>query len=159
MAKEFTTPEAGQKAPMFKGTTQDGNQVKLSDYRGRKLALYFYPKDNTSGCTKQACNLRDGYRDLLDAGVAVVGVSIDDRKSHESFASQYELPFPLIADVDKKVVTAYGVYGERSLYGRKFMGTKRHTFLIDEKGIIVHVFKRPKVGDHAAEILTKFSAA
>jgi peroxiredoxin Q/BCP len=151
-------PEVGDAAPKFSGTTQDGDRVSLSDYRGRKLALYFYPKDDTPGCTKQACNLRDGYRDLLDAGVAVVGVSIDSQASHEKFADKYELPFPLIADVDKKVVSAYGVYGEKNLYGRKFMGTNRTTFLIDEDGKIVHVFKRPKVKEHTVEILARFSA-
>ncbi len=152
-------PEAGATAPAFSGTTQDGDRIKLADYRGRRLALYFYPKDDTPGCTKQACNLRDGYQDLLEAGIAVVGVSIDDRASHEKFADKYELPFPLIADVDKKVVSAYGVYGEKSLYGRKFIGTRRTTFLIDEAGKIVHVFKRPKTADHTAEILKKFGVA
>lgn len=156
MASNSRMPDVGAKAPTFSGTTQDGDRIKLTDYRGRKLALYFYPKDNTPGCTKQACNLRDGYQQLLDAGIAVVGVSIDDQASHEKFAEKYELPFPLIADVGKKVVTRYGVYGERSLYGRKFMGTNRTTFLIDEKGEIVHVFKRPKVKEHTAEILDKF---
>ncbi len=152
-------PEAGATAPAFSGTTQDGDRIKLADYRGRRLALYFYPKDDTPGCTKQACNLRDGYQDLLKAGIAVVGVSIDDRASHEKFADKYELPFPLIADVDKKVVSAYGVYGEKSLYGRKFIGTRRTTFLIDEAGKIVHVFKRPKTADHTAEILKRFGVA
>ncbi len=152
-------PEAGATAPAFSGTTQDGDRIKLADYRGRRLALYFYPKDDTPGCTKQACNLRDGYQDLLEAGIAVVGVSIDDRASHEKFADKYELPFPLIADVDKKVVSAYGVYGEKSLYGRKFIGTRRTTFLIDEAGKIVHVFKRPKTADHTAEILKRFGVA
>ena len=159
MATDTTMPEAGDAAPKFSGKTQDGDTVKLTDYRGRKLALYFYPKDDTPGCTRQACNLRDGYQELLDAGIAVVGVSTDDRTSHEKFADKYELPFPLIADPDKKVVSAYGVYGERSLYGRKFMGTKRTTFLIDEEGEIVHVFKRPKVGEHTTEILEKFAAS
>ncbi len=156
MTDTAVMPEVGTPAPKFEGKTQDNDVVKLSDYRGRKLALYFYPKDDTSGCTKQACNLRDGYHDLLDAGIAVVGVSTDDQKSHEKFADKYELPFPLIADVDKKIVESYAVYGEKSLYGRKYMGTKRTTFLIDEEGIIRHVIKRPKVSDHADEILKKF---
>jgi peroxiredoxin Q/BCP len=158
MASDSKMPEVGDKAPAFTGTSQDGDRIKLSDYRGRKLALYFYPKDDTPGCTKQACNLRDGYQELLNAGIAVVGVSIDDRASHENFAEKYELPFPLIADVNRKIVGTYGVYGERSLYGRKFMGTNRTTFLIDEKGKVVHVFKRPKVKEHTAEILKKFGA-
>ena len=156
MATNTNMPEVGARAPAFSGTTQDGDRIKLIDYRGRKLALYFYPKDDTPGCTKQACNLRDGYRELLDAGIAVVGVSIDDRASHEKFAEKYELPFPLIADTDKKVVSKYGVFGEKSLYGRKYMGTSRTTFLIDEGGKIVHIFKRPKVKEHTAEILGKF---
>ena len=158
MPSDSKMPGVGDKAPAFSGISQDGDKIKLSDYRGRKLALYFYPKDDTPGCTKQACNLRDGYQDLLNAGVAVVGVSIDDRASHEKFAEKYELPFPLIADPDKKILNTYGVYGERSLYGRKFMGTNRTTFLIDEKGKIVHVFKRPKVKEHSKEILDKFGA-
>ncbi len=149
-------PEAGDKAPLFTGKTQDGDTVSLSDYQGRKVALYFYPKDDTPGCTKQACNLRDGYQVLLEAGIAVVGVSTDDIASHSKFAEKYELPFPLVADPQKKVVESYGVYGEKNLYGRKFMGTKRTTFLIDENGVVVHVFKRPKVKEHTAEILDKF---
>ena len=158
MPSDSKMPGVGDKAPAFSGTSQDGDKIKLSDYRGRKLALYFYPKDDTPGCTKQACNLRDGYQDLLNVGVAVVGVSIDDRASHEKFAEKYELPFPLIADPDKKILNTYSVYGERSLYGRKFMGTNRTTFLIDEKGKIVHVFRRPKVKEHSKEILDKFGA-
>ncbi len=158
MPEISTMPKAGEKAPDFKGKTQNGKTVRLSDYRGRRLALYFYPKDNTSGCTKQACNLRDGYKELLDAGVAVVGVSTDDEESHTRFADKYNLPFPLIADVQKKIVEAYGVYGEKNMYGRKFMGTKRTTFLIDEQGVIQHILKRPKVQDHTDEILSKFGA-
>ncbi len=149
-------PEVGETAPSFKGRTQDGDTINLSDYRGQKVALYFYPKDNTPGCTKQACNLRDGYQVLLDAGIAVIGVSTDDVASHSSFADKYELPFPLVADPEKKVVAMYGVYGEKNLYGRKFMGTKRTTFLIDEDGTLVHVFKRPKVKEHTSEILDRF---
>lgn len=149
-------PEVGEKAPSFKGKTQDGDTISLSDYRGRKVALYFYPKDDTPGCTKQACNLRDGYQVLLDAGIAVIGVSTDDVASHSKFAEKYELPFPLVADAEHKVVTMYGVYGEKNLYGRKFMGTKRTTFLIDENGTVVHVFKRPKVKEHTSEILDRF---
>lgn len=149
-------PEIGSRAPSFKGKTQDGDTLSLSDYRGRRIALYFYPKDNTPGCTKQACNLRDGYHKLIDAGIVVIGVSTDDVKSHASFAGKHELPFPLVADPDRKIVAAYGVYGERSLYGRRFLGTKRTTFLIDEEGVIQHIFKRPNVKGHTAEILDKF---
>ncbi len=152
-------PEAGDQAPLFEGTTQDGETLRLKDYRGRKVALYFYPKDDTPGCTKQACNLRDGYQDLLDADIAVVGVSGDDVASHEKFADKYELPFPLVADPQHEILEAYGVWGERSLYGRTFLGTRRTTFLIDEDGVVRHVFKRPNVTGHTAEILEKFEVA
>ncbi|MDX1547332.1 MAG: thioredoxin-dependent thiol peroxidase [Rhodothermales bacterium] len=158
MAEVTTMPEVGQPAPSFEGTTQDGTTVRLEDYRGRRLALYFYPKDDTPGCTKQACNLRDHYRDLLEAGIAVVGVSPDPVESHEAFADKYELPFPLLADPAHEILEAYGVWGERNLYGRTFMGVKRTTFLIDEEGIVRHVFKRPKVSEHTQEILKRFEA-
>ncbi|HMO81837.1 MAG TPA: thioredoxin-dependent thiol peroxidase [Pyrinomonadaceae bacterium] len=151
MAKE------GDKAPNFKGRNQDGKSVKLSDFKGKKLALYFYPKDDTPGCTKQACSLRDGFADLKKAGIAVVGVSIDDERSHRKFIDKYELPFDLIADTDKKIVEDYGVWGEKSMYGKKYMGTHRKTFLIDEKGKIVKVFEKVKVAEHANEVLTAFA--
>ena len=156
---DHTMPEAGQPAPPFEGTTQSGETLRLDDLRGRRVALYFYPKDDTPGCTKQACNLRDNYQRLLDAGVAVVGVSGDSEASHERFAGKYDLPFPLLADPDHEILEAYGVWGERNLYGRKFKGTKRTTFLIDSDGTIRHVFKRPKVTEHASEILAKFGEA
>lgn len=152
-------PEAGDQAPGFSGTTQDGETISLSDFEGQKVALYFYPKDDTPGCTKQACNLRDDYSVLLGKGIAVVGVSADDVESHQAFAEKYDLPFPLIADTDKEVATAYGVWGEKNLYGNKIMGIKRTTFLIDEDGTIVHVFKRPKVKEHSSEIQEKFGLA
>ena len=149
-------PEVGEKAPAFKGLTQNGDSVSLKDYAGQKLAIYFYPKDDTPGCTKQACNLRDNWSQLLDAGVAVVGVSADSVTSHEKFADKYDLPFPLIADEDHEILEAYGAWGQKNLYGRLFMGIKRTTFLIDEAGTIVHVFKRPKTAAHSQEILEKF---
>ena len=149
-------PEVGEKAPAFKGVTQNGDSVSLKDYAGQKLAIYFYPKDDTPGCTKQACNLRDNWNQLLDAGVAVVGVSADSVTSHEKFADKYDLPFPLIADEDHEILEAYGAWGQKNLYGRLFMGIKRTTFLIDESGTIVHVFKRPKTAAHSQEILEKF---
>ena len=152
-------PGVGDPAPDFEGRTQDDETVRLSDYQGRKVALYFYPKDDTPGCTKQACNLRDNYGTLLDKGIAVVGVSGDDVESHSRFAEKYELPFPLVADPDHAILETYGVWGERNLYGRKFMGLKRTTFLIDEDGIVRHVFKRPKVGRHTEEILRAFGMA
>lgn len=150
--------EPGQQAPDFAAPTQDGDRLRLSDYRGQWVALYFYPKDDTPGCTKQACNLRDGYRDLQHAGVAVVGVSEDDVSSHERFADKYDLPFPLVADPDRDVLNAYGVYGKRNMYGNTFVGTARTTYLIDPDGVIRHVFKRPKTGAHTGEILKKFEA-
>lgn len=152
-------PSKGASAPLFEGSIQDGSSVRLADYRGKKVALYFYPADDTPGCTKQACNLRDGYQELLGHGIAVIGVSKDDEASHSKFAAKYSLPFPLIADTDLTIHHQYGVWGERNLYGNKFMGTKRTTFLIDEEGVVVHVFKRPKTADHTAEILKKFGLA
>lgn len=151
--------EAGEKAPAFSGVDQNGKKVKLSDYKGKKVALYFYPKDDTPGCTKQACNLRDNWFDLIDADVAVIGVSADSIESHDKFATKYELPFPLIADQDKEILTAYGAWGEKNMYGKIRMGIKRTTFLIDEKGNVVHVIKRPKTADHTREILEKFEKA
>ena len=156
---QTTMPDKGQQAPVFEGQTQSGERIKLDDYRGQKVALYFYPKDDTPGCTKQACNLRDEYSRLQEAGVAVIGVSADDVESHQAFAEKYSLPFPLIADTEREILEAYGVWGERNLYGRKFMGIKRTTFLIDEDGMIVHVFKRPKVTEHGQEVLEKFGIA
>lgn len=151
-------PEPGEQAPPFEGVTQTGETISLSDYRGQKIALYFYPKDNTAGCTKQACNLRDEYQHLQDDDIAVIGVSADPVESHKEFADKYDLPFPLISDPDRRILEAYGVWGERNLYGRKFMGIFRTTFLIDEDGVIKKVIKRPKVKEHAAEILDKFDA-
>lgn len=151
-------PEVGQEAPLFEGPTQGGGHLRLSDYRGKKVVVYFYPKDNTPGCTKQSCNLRDGEQQLLKENVAVIGVSVDDVASHDKFAEKYSLPFPLVADTDHQIVEAYGVWGEKNLYGRKYMGLKRTTFLLDEEGVIKHVFKRPKVADHTAEILAKLEA-
>jgi peroxiredoxin Q/BCP len=150
--------EPGAPAPDFTAPTQQGTPLSLSDYRGQWVALYFYPKDDTPGCTKQACNLRDNIAALDAEGVAVVGVSGDEVDSHEAFAEKYDLPFPLVADPDREIQNAYGVYGERSLYGKKVVGLKRTTYLIDPEGIVRHVFKRPKTGDHAAEILEKLDA-
>ncbi len=155
MADKPQPLEAGTRAPAFTATTFDGTKVKLTDYKGQKVALYFYPKDNTSGCTAQACNLRDNIAELAAHDIAVIGVSPDDNTSHESFAEKHGLPFPLVADPEHKIIDKYGVWGEKKLYGKTFMGMARTTFLIDEMGVIAHVFKRPKTGDHAAEILRK----
>lgn len=145
----------GDRIPETLGTDQNGKEMKASDFAGRKLALYFYPKDNTPGCTAQACSLRDGYLDLKNAGYDVLGVSVDSEASHQSFIDRFELPFPLIADTDKKLVEQFGVWQEKKNYGKTYMGTVRTTFLIDENGIIRHVIEGRKVDtrNHAAQIL------
>ena len=145
--------EVGDKAPTFKAKNQDGETVSLSDFKGRKLVLYFYPKDDTPGCTKEACSFRDGWSKFRKRGVAVLGVSTDDEKSHRKFADKFSLPFPLLADPEKKIVTDYGVWGEKSMYGRKYMGTNRVTYVIDEKGKIAAVWPKVKPDGHADEIL------
>ena len=145
----------GDKAPDILGVDNEGNQIKLSDYSGNKLILYFYPKDNTSGCTAEACSLRDNYSQLKSLGYSIVGVSVDNSASHLKFISKYELPFPLIADIDKTLVKQMGVWGEKSMYGRKYMGTFRTTFIINEEGIIEKIFspKEIKTKTHAEQIL------
>jgi len=143
----------GDKAPAFKTTDQDGEAVSLGDFKGKKLVLYFYPKDDTPGCTKEACSFRDGWSKFRKRGVAVLGVSTDDEKSHRKFIDKFSLPFPLLADTDKAIVKAYGVWGEKSMYGRKYMGTNRVTYLIDEKGKIAAVWPKVKPDGHADEIL------
>lgn len=147
----------GDKVPNVLGINQDGKEVKVSDFTGKKLALYFYPKDSTSGCTAQACSLRDSYHDLLDAGYSVVGVSINNETSHKKFIAKNELPFDLIADTEQKLVTEFGVWGEKSMYGRKYMGTFRTTFIIDpETSTVIKVMlpKEVKTKEHAAQILS-----
>ena len=146
-------PEPGDLAPDFEGTTQTGETIRLSDYRGRPVAVYFYPRDNTPGCTMQACNLRDRTEALDAAGIAVVGVSPDTAESHEGFAGRFGLPFPLVADTDRAIMTRYGVWGDKSFYGKLLVGVKRTTFLIGPDGRVVHVFKRPRTMSHAEEIL------
>ena len=147
--------QTGDKIPEILGTDQNGNSLKASDFTGKKLALYFYPKDNTPGCTAQACSLRDGYTDLKKAGYAIVGVSVDNEASHQKFIDKFDLPFPLIADVDKKLVEQFGVWQEKKNYGKTYMGTVRTTFLIDENGIIRHIIEGHKVDtkNHAEQIL------
>lgn len=144
---------SGQEAPAFETTDQNGETVRLSDFAGSKVILYFYPKDDTPGCTKEACNFRDNYQTLLAKGYKVLGVSVDDQKSHKKFAEKYSLPFPLLADIDKKIVEAYGVWGEKSMYGKKYMGVNRVTYVIDEKGKVEHVYEKVKPETHAEEIL------
>lgn len=152
-SESFDMPEVGEAAPDFEGPTQTGERLHLSDFSGQKLVLYFYPKDDTPGCTKQACSLRDGWVKLEEAGIAVVGVSKDDVGSHEAFADKYDLPFPIVADPEHEILNAYGVWGERNMFGNTFMGTKRTTFLIDEDGLIRQIIKRPDTSDHARQVL------
>jgi peroxiredoxin Q/BCP len=143
----------GDKAPAFSGKDAGGNKVSLADYKGKRLVLYFYPQDDTPTCTVQACNLRDNNALLRAAGFSILGVSPDDQKSHLKFEAKFSLPFPLIADPDHTIIDKYGVWGEKQLYGRKYLGLHRTTFLIDEKGIIRKIFLKPKSKTHAQEIV------
>ena len=143
----------GSKAPSFEGSDQSGNKIKLSDYKGKKIVLYFYPKDNTPGCTAEACNLRDNNESLLRKGFAVIGVSPDNEKSHKNFADKYSLPFPLIADESKKILNDYGVWGEKQMYGKSYLGVIRTTFIIDEKGIIEKIITKVNTSGHTEQIL------
>lgn len=145
------------KAPDFTGTDQNGRVIRLSDFAGKKLVLYFYPKDNTPGCTAEACNLRDNYKELLDKGFAVAGVSADTEKSHKGFAGKYSIPFPLIADTTKKIMDDYGVFGEKKLYGKTFLGVKRTTFIIDCNGIIEKIIDKVQTADHTQQILKLYN--
>ncbi|MGI8884432.1 MAG: thioredoxin-dependent thiol peroxidase [Pyrinomonadaceae bacterium] len=148
--------QEGESAPDFTAKNQNGESVKLSDLRGKRVILYFYPKDDTPGCTKQACSLRDSFDVFEEKGIKIFGVSIDDENSHRKFISKYALPFDLLADTEKEIVNAYGVYGEKMNYGRKYFGINRTTFLINETGLIVKIFKKVKVDEHAVEVLEAF---
>lgn len=145
----------GDKIPDVLGVDQDGKEIKASDYKGKKLVLYFYPKDSTPGCTAEACNLRDNYSSLRKAGYEILGVSVDNEKSHKKFIEKQSLPFPLIADTEKALVEKFGVWGEKTLAGRKYMGTFRTTFLIDDNGIIDRIIgpKEIKTKEHGTQIL------
>jgi len=145
--------EAGQKAPNFKARDQDGNMVSLADYKGKKLILYFYPHDDTPTCTVQACNLRDNYDLLQSKGFHIIGVSEDDMASHKKFGQKFDLPFPLLADTKQEILKKYGVWDWKTFMGNTYIGTHRTTFLIDEKGKIVKVIKRPQNKQHAEEIV------
>lgn len=149
----MTTLKEGDKAPAIHSKDQNGNAFSLSDYKGKKVALYFYPKDDTPGCTAEACNFRDNYAALKKRGFEVIGVSVDDEKSHQKFINKYDLPFKLIADTDKKVVSDYGVWGEKSMYGRKYMGVFRTTFVIDEAGVIERVINKVDTKDSTGQLL------
>lgn len=147
----------GSKAPDFKLKNQNGETVKLSDERGKKIALYFYPKDDTPGCTKQACSLRDGFSELEKAGITVYGVSMDAEAKHQKFIAKYDLPFDLLVDENHAIADKYGAYGEKKFMGRTFDGILRKTFLIDENGKIKKIFDKVKVDEHASEVLKAFS--
>jgi peroxiredoxin Q/BCP len=149
----MTLLEVGAKAPDFSTLDQDGRKVSLKDFRGRKVVLYFYPKDDTPGCTKEACSFRDGWSKFRRSKIEVLGVSVDDEKSHKKFAEKFDLPFRLLADASKKIVKDYKVWGKKSMYGREYMGTHRVTYLIDEKGKIAAVWPKVKPDGHADEVL------
>ena len=148
--------EKGDKAPKFEGKDQNGKVVKLDDFNGKKLVIYFYPKDMTPGCTTQACNLRDNYDMLKKENIAIVGVSADDEKKHQKFIDKYELPFPLIADTEKEVIQSFGVWGLKKFMGKEYDGIHRTTFLINEEGKVHDIIKKPKTKAHAEEIIEKF---
>ena len=143
----------GAKAPAFKAKNQNGKTISLADYKGKKVVLYFYPEDDTPTCTIEACNLRDNIWLLKKEGFEVLGVSPDDVAKHKKFEKKYDLPFTLVADPEHKIINAYGVWGEKNLYGRKYMGLHRTTFLIDEKGIIRKIFKKPRSAQHSEDIV------
>ncbi len=146
----------GDLAPDFTRPDAEGNDVKLSDFRGQKVVLYFYPKDDTPGCTKEACSFRDSHTEYEDKGIKVLGVSLDDENSHQEFAAKYDLPFTLLADTDHSVSEAYGVYGEQTWGDKKFMGVARKTFLIDEQGKVKKVFDKVNVEQHSNEVMEAF---
>ncbi len=143
----------GQAAPLFISKDQNGNTVSLSDLKGQKVLLYFYPKDNTPGCTAQACNLRDNFSLLTQKNIVVLGVSVDDETSHKKFETKFNLPFTLIADTDKSIVNAYNLWGLKKFMGKEYMGTARTSFLINEEGIIEHIITKPKTDNHTEEVL------
>ena len=149
----MTHLRAGDKAPAFKGKDQNGNVLSLENFSGKKLIIYFYPKDSTPGCTAQACNLRDNYEDLLAKGYMVIGVSADSEKSHKKFIEKHQLPFPLIADTEKEMLKAYGVWGPKKFMGRTFDGIHRTTFVIDEQGTIQEVIEKVDTKNHVSQII------
>ena len=147
------TITVGNKAPFFEGIDQNGNNLSLNDFKGQKLIIYFYPKDNTPGCTAEACNLRDNYTDIIKQGFQIVGVSADNEKSHKNFSDKYKLPFPLIADTDKIIIKAFGVWGNKKFMGREFEGIIRTTFIIDENGIIEKIITKVDTKNHTNQII------
>ena len=153
----MTQLKEGAKAPMFTGKDQDEKWVSLEDFKGKKVILYFYPKDDTPGCTSEACNLRDNYDDLLARGFAIIGVSPDNEKSHAKFRAKFDLPFSLIADPEAKILNAYGVWGEKNMYGKKYMGVLRTTFVINEAGNIQKIISKVDTNDHTKQILEELN--
>lgn len=149
----MTTLKEGDKAPNFSVEDQDGNKVSLDDFKGKKLVLFFYPKASTPGCTAEACNLRDNWKQFQEKGYAIVGVSADSKKRQQNFKNKYEFPFPLLADEDKEVINAYGVWGPKKFMGKEYEGIHRTTFIIDEEGTIEEVIKKVKTKEHATQIL------
>lgn len=143
----------GQQAPDFTAKDQHGETISLAQFSGKKVVLYFYPKDDTPGCTAEACDFRDNYQGLIAQGIVVLGVSVDDEKSHQKFATKHNLPFTLLADTEKEIVNAYGVWGEKNNYGKKYMGINRTTFLIDEQGVITHIVKKVDTKNATAQVL------
>src|SRR4051812_10498153 len=149
----MVTLKEGDKAPAFKGVDQNGNKISLADLKGKKLVLYFYPEDDTPTCTIQACNLRDNYSLLKQQGFEVIGISPDSEKSHQKFKAKFDLPFTLISDQKHVIINKYGVWDEKQMFGHKYMGVLRTTFVVNEKGVISKIFLRPRNKDHAAEIV------
>jgi len=149
--------DIGDKVPAFSGLNSENKEINLSDFQGKKIVIYFYPKDDTPSCTKEACSFRDNFNELTEKGIVVLGISLDDVKSHQKFQKKYDLPFNLISDSDKKIANLFDVYKEKSMYGKTFWGIVRTTFLVDENSNIVYIFKKPKSEIHAKEVLNKFS--
>ncbi|MCY7420644.1 MAG: thioredoxin-dependent thiol peroxidase [Chitinophagaceae bacterium] len=154
----MTNLKVGDTAPLFTGVDQNGASISLKDFKGKKVVLYFYPKDDTPGCTAQACNLRDNYTSLLSQGFQVIGVSNDNIKKHKKFEDKYQLPFPLVADEDKLIVEQYGVYGEKKFMGKTYMGIDRTTFLIDEKGRINNIIEKPDTANQSQQVLDSWQS-
>ncbi len=145
----------GTQGPGFTAKNQNGQDISLSDYKGKKVILFFYPKDNTPGCTAEACNLRDNYSGLIENGFEVIGISPDGEKSHQNFIGKYSLPYTLIADTEKEILKKYGAWGLKKMYGKEYEGVLRTTYIIDEEGTIIKIFKKVKTNDHSHQILTE----
>lgn len=153
----MTELSAGMQAPAINSKDQDGNAISLDQFSGKTVVLYFYPKDDTPGCTAEACDFRDNHQDLISKGIVVLGVSVDDEQSHKKFISKHSLPFPLLADTDHKIVNDYGVWVEKNMYGKKYMGVNRRTFIIDENGLIKDVIKKVDTKNASAQVLELLS--